>query len=96
MSTDTKPHWKPATIKPPYCDPLLVVGVLEMETFEAVHEGFWNGRRFLSVRGDDGANLRIQNARAWRLMPEPPKPEEVESEPLTTQGGRDKERPILQ
>jgi len=73
--------WSPATKKPPYLDPLLVAGVLEGESNEAVHEGFWDGRRFLSPRthrtGDGGSRLRIEDARAWRFMPEPPKPEEV-------------------
>lgn len=75
------PMWNPASAKPPFLDPLLVAGVLEGESSEAVHEAFWDKRRFLSVRthrnGDGGSRLRIDDARAWRFMPAPPKPNQI-------------------
>lgn len=73
MSEQTFGEWVDVSIaKPGMLVPVLVAGVLEYEQTADVHEGFWTGKAFSSVRECKFGKMQIA---ATHWMPMPPLPE---------------------
>jgi len=79
--------WTPAGQKPPERELVLIVGVLVGEAEPGVHEGFWNGDSWESLRTSyvggpghsDGRGVLIEWVRGW--MAKPPVPDLPVAEP---------------
>lgn len=70
--------WTPISEQRPVTyEPVLVWGVLENEPYADSHEGYWDGRKWKSIRDDefaDADSLRKLNIAATHWMPRPGKP----------------------
>ena len=55
---------------PPTLEPVLVFG--SINGWVSVHEGFWTGRYWSSIRYNVDDAEKITDVKFWRPMPEPP------------------------
>ena len=69
-------EWELEAIKPPSYSSVLVYGVLECEKSPDTHEGYWDGKKWQSVRRDDDISalrkLKLLNVTHWAHRPTPP------------------------
>lgn len=75
---DAKDAWINAAHLPVTYEPVIVYGILDGEETAACHEGFWDGRRWMSARSKgedergDMLHQRIDRVTHYRPMPENP------------------------
>lgn len=63
-------EWRDASELPITFQPILAVGMLQWESSSAVHEAFYDGKKWMSVREEP--KLAITSVTHWRYMPEMP------------------------
>ena len=72
-------EWEPEAHKPPSYTSVLVYGILECEHSPDTHEGYWDGKKWQSVRRDDDISalrkLKLLNVTYWACRPTPPNAE---------------------
>jgi len=67
--------WMPASNPPMSLIPVLIWGKLDIDRAPFVHEGFWTGKKWESVRinlEDSDRRHEIHNVTHWAHMPNPP------------------------
>lgn len=70
-------QWELETHKPEIYGSVLVWGILDGEQGHDTHEGYWDGRKWVSVRADDAdANQRAKLHKVTHWMRRPKGPNE--------------------